>query len=52
MLAAAVLAGGLVAAGEALLPLLLPRLMDDNFWVLILASTAIYLVTLAQQWLA
>ena len=48
MLGAALLAGGLVAAGEAIIPHFLPGFMDDNFWVLVLASTAIYLVTIVQ----
>ena len=48
VLAAGILAGALVSIGEVLIPSILPALMDDNFWVLVLASTAIYLVLLLQ----
>ena len=36
-------AGVFVSTAEVLLPSILPALMDDNFWVLVICSAAIYL---------
>jgi len=48
-LSSAILAGVLVSAAEAFIPSLVPTLMDDNFWVLVICSVAIYLVRLISE---
>jgi len=50
-LVAGFVAGVFVSAAEVLLPSILPALMDDNFWVLIICSTAIYLVLQVNQFI-